>query len=181
MEPNTPDETGEARPKQPAPGYAMAGEGTWTPRRALVPLDGSAVAEAVIPFVLRIARTLGLEIALLRAVPWVAPHVLEGSRTIHDPTERLTREAETYLQTIAARLAASGLRVTTTVRVGEPATEIVVGAGECEADLIAMTTHGRGALGRLFFGAVAEAVLRRAAVPVFIVRASGAGERRRAA
>ena len=51
---------------------------TWAPRRALVPLDGSPVAEAIIPFVARIAQPLGLEVALLRAVPRIPPQVMEG-------------------------------------------------------------------------------------------------------
>lgn len=155
---------------------------TWTPRRALVPLDGSPVAEAILPFVSRIAQPLGLEIALLRAVPRILPQIIEGSRMVPDNNmERLNQEADAYLRTIADRLSANGFRVLTTVRVGEPATEILAGARECEADLIAMTTHGRSALGRLLFGAVAEAVLRRAHVPVFIARATEAGEGRKAA
>lgn len=154
---------------------------TWTPRRALVPLDGSPVAEAIIPFVTRIAQPLGLEIALLRVVPRVPPQVVEGGYRVLDATERLNQEADHYLRAIADRLSANGLRMLTAVRVGEAATEIVTAARECDADLIAMTTHGRTALGRLLFGAVAEAVLRRAHVPVFIVRATEADERKKAA
>lgn len=153
----------------------------WAPRRALVPLDGSPVAEAIVPFVSRIARPLGLEIALVRAVPRIPPQVYEGSRTVLDITERLNQEADAYLRTIADRLSASGFRVLTAVRVGDPAAEILAAARECEADLIAMTTHGRGALGRLLFGSVAEAVLRQAPVPVFIVRATEAEAAQKAA
>jgi hypothetical protein len=54
---------------RPAVAAALTPTRTWTPRRALVPLDGSTVAEAIIPFVSRIAPPLGLEIALLRVVP----------------------------------------------------------------------------------------------------------------
>jgi hypothetical protein len=54
--------------------------GTWTPRRALVPLDGSTVAQAVIPFVSRIPPPLGLEIALPPVVPRTPPQVMKGSR-----------------------------------------------------------------------------------------------------
>lgn len=153
----------------------------WVPRRVLVPLDGSPVAEAIIPFVARIAQPLGLEVALLRAVPRMPPQVMEGSRVVLDQTERLNQEAEAYLQAIADRLSETGLRVLTSVRVGDPASEILAGTRECEADLIAMTTHGRTALGRLLFGSVAEAVLRRAHVPVLTVRATEAGAGRKAA
>jgi nucleotide-binding universal stress UspA family protein len=155
---------------------------TWTARRALVPLDGSTVAEAIIPFVSGIAPPLGLEIALLRVVPWIPPQVMEGNRTVFvDNTEGLSQEADSYLRTIADRFSTRGLRALTAVRVGDPATEILAGAHECEADVIAMTTHGRSALGRLLFGSVAEAVLRRANIPVFIVRAAEDAQRRAAA
>jgi nucleotide-binding universal stress UspA family protein len=166
---------------RPAPLETQPMETTWTPRRALVPLDGSPLAEAIIPFVAQLAGPLGLEIALLRAVPRTPPQVIEGSRVVLDNSERLSQEAGEYLSAVADRLSANGLRVSTTVRVGDPATEILAGAHDCEAGLIAMTTHGRSALGRLLFGSVAEAVLRRADVPVFVVRATHAGEARKAA
>jgi nucleotide-binding universal stress UspA family protein len=147
-----------------------------------VPLDGSPVAEAIIPFVSRLAAPLGLEIALLRVVPRIPPQVMEGSRTfVVDNTERLRREADDYLRTIAEQFSRNGPCAVTAVRVGDPATEILAGAHESQADLIAMTTHGRSALGRLLFGSVAQAVLRRAKIPVFIVRATEAAERRAAA
>ena len=53
---------------------------------------------------------------------------------------------------------------------GDPAREILAGAAETGADLIAMTTHGRSGLGRLLLGSVAQAVLRRADIPVFLMR-----------
>jgi nucleotide-binding universal stress UspA family protein len=60
----------------------------------------------------------------------------------------------------------------TTVRTGEPPDEIIASAREVGADVIAMTTHGRTGLKRLLFGSVAEAVLRMADVPVFMLRAA---------
>jgi nucleotide-binding universal stress UspA family protein len=151
-------------------------------RRVLVPLDGSPLAEAVLPFVSRLARPLGLEIALLRVVPTVIPQVVEGSRrVVMDDPGRLTLEAEEYLKGVADRLCADGFTTLTAVRSGEAASEILAGAHECQADLVAMTTHGRSGLGRLFFGSVAEAVLRRAEVPVLLVRATTAERAKRAA
>ncbi|MGH7279552.1 MAG: universal stress protein [Candidatus Rokuibacteriota bacterium] len=145
-------------------------------RRMLVPLDGSPVAETIIPFVSRIARPLGLEIVLLRAVPAVPPQVVEGGarHMVIDNTDRLRQEADDYLRATADGLSTNGFRVLTAVRVGDAATEIVAGARECQVDVIAMTTHGRTGLGRLLFGSVAEAVLRRAHVPVLTMRATEA-------
>ncbi len=152
--------------------------------RALIPLDGSATAAAIIPAFLTLALSLKLEVVLLQVLARVTPPATEGvgtRRLIADPMERLQQEAEAYLGRIADELCARGLTVQTAVRVGEPASEIVQGALECQADLIAMTTHGRSGLSRLFFGSVAEAVLRRASVPVFLMRITEAEAARQAA
>jgi nucleotide-binding universal stress UspA family protein len=97
--------------------------------------------------------------------------VVDGSRlvVIEDVPGRAA-EAGAYLARIAAELADRGVRVRLKVRRGDPVTEIVEGAQEVDADLIAMTTHGRSGLGRLLFGSVAEAVLRQAEIPVFLMR-----------
>ena len=65
------------------------------------------------------------------------------------------------------------------MRSGAPAQEIVAAAREAGADLIAMSTHGRGGLGRLIFGSVAEAVLREAEIPVLLMRTTEAEVARR--
>lgn len=140
-------------------------------RRALVTLDGSMVAEAILPAFLRVAYPLSMEVVLIRVVPTVPvsaddpPHALESA-------ERMRTEADEYLQTLAATPVFEGLRVQTIVRTGDAPREIIAAAQEVQADLIAMTTHGRTGLRRLLFGSVAEAVLRAAPVPVFVVRAA---------
>jgi nucleotide-binding universal stress UspA family protein len=83
----------------------------------------------------------------------------------------MREEAEKYLRAVAATPAFDGLRVLTTVRSGEAPREIIAAAKETQTDLIAMTTRGRTGLSRLLFGSVAEAVLRTADVPVFVLRA----------
>jgi nucleotide-binding universal stress UspA family protein len=88
---------------------------------------------------------------------------------IEDVEDRMA-EARQYLAPLADRLAARGVRVRADVRRGDPVREIVAAAGEIDADLIAMTTHGRSGLRRLLFGSVAEEVLRQAEIPVFLMR-----------
>jgi len=140
-------------------------------KRALVPLDGSMVAEAIVPFILEIAGPLDMEVALLRVIIPAPPLVGEGSsHVIVEDVEKLRTDAEEYLHSVAASLRGRGVRVSVQARFGEPVAEILAGAREVGADLIAMTTHGRGGLGRLLFGSVAEAVLRQAEVPVFLMR-----------
>src|SRR4030095_4998061 len=151
-------------------------------KRALVPLDGSMVAEAIVPFILEIAGPLDMEVALLRVVIPVPPIVMEGSRhVVVEDVEKLRTDAEEYLHSVAASLRGRGVRVTVQVRFGEAVAEILAGAREVEADLIAMSTHGRGGLGRLLFGSVAEAVLRQAETPVFMMRQTKAQVAARAA
>ena len=139
-------------------------------KRALVPLDGSIVAESIIPFVLQIAGPLDLDVKLLSVVVPASPAVMEAGPVVVDNTERLAAEAEAYLLPLARELRANGVRVMTEVRRGEPVAEILAGVREAQADLIIMTTHGRTGFGRLLFGSVAEGVLRRADVPVFLMR-----------
>jgi nucleotide-binding universal stress UspA family protein len=139
-------------------------------KRALVPLDGSIVAESVIPFILQVAGPLDLEVTLLSVVVPAPPSAMDAGPAVIDDAEKQSAEAETYLVPFATELRAKGVRVTIAVRRGEPVAEILAGVREARADLIIMTTHGRTGFGRLLFGSVAEGVLRRADVPVFLMR-----------
>ena len=138
-------------------------------RRILVPLDGSALAEAVLPRVTELAKSLGAEVLLLRVA---IAHVFPGV----DPTEeevRVVRGAEEYVEAMAGKLAEKGIPVRAAVRYGKPAAEIIEHIAANEVDLVAMSTHGRSGLSRLVMGSVAEEVVRNAEVPVLLWRASG--------
>jgi len=151
-------------------------------KRAVVALDGSPVAEAILPFILDIAGPLDLEVVLVRVNVPIPPEVIEGSgHVILEDVEARRIDAEEHLVLRAAELRNRGVRVKIDVRRGQPAAEIVKAARDSNADLIAMTTHGRSGLGRLLFGSVAEAVLRESELPVFLLRATEADVSRRAA
>jgi nucleotide-binding universal stress UspA family protein len=140
-------------------------------KRALVPLDGSPFAEAIIPFVMDIAGPLDMEVMLLRAIQPRPPQVYESSRhVVMDDVEALEAEARAYLAPLAAELKERGVRARVAVHRGDPTEQIVQTARDVGADLIAMTTHGRGGIGKLLFGSVAEEVLRQAHVPVLMMR-----------
>jgi nucleotide-binding universal stress UspA family protein len=140
-------------------------------RRVLVPLDGSPLAEGILPFILQIAGPLDLDVILVRVMQPIMPQATEGTRhfMVDDVAARLT-EARAYLASVAADLREQGVRATTDARHGEPVTELVAAARETGADLIGMTTHSRSGFGRLLLGSVAEAVLRRAEIPVLMLR-----------
>lgn len=151
-------------------------------RHILVPLDGSRLAEQVLPHVVALAQKLGARVTLLRAttaartvgtsaaLAGIAP----GGGPIVDVTPLIIAEQEavaTYLSAVADRLRAQGVPVDFEYPEGPPAEAILGRAAALGVDLIAMTTHGRGGLGRVVFGSVADEVLRRSTVPVLLIRA----------
>jgi nucleotide-binding universal stress UspA family protein len=140
-------------------------------KRVLIPLDGSRLAEGILPFILQIAGPLDLEVVLVSVMQPITPQAIEGTAqfTVDDVAARLN-EAREYLAPVAADLRQRGVRVTTDARYGRPVTEIVAAAREADAGLIAMTTHGRSGFSRLIFGSVADAVLRQAEIPVLMMR-----------
>ncbi|MCA9876732.1 MAG: universal stress protein [Thermomicrobiales bacterium] len=124
-----------------------------TPFTILVPLDGSPEALGALPYALAVSGA-GATIDLLTV--------------IHDSSEQAA--AETQLASAAQGLASANVTVTTRTLTGDPAAMIVEAAGHGGADLIVMASHGRGALGRLIHGAVADKVAREAPVPVMVIR-----------
>ena len=78
--------------------------------------------------------------------------------------------AKRYLTTVIDRLQAQRVSAEAAIAEGAPAPEIVRYASDHGADLIAMSTHGRGGMARLVFGSVADEVLRSAACPVLLIR-----------
>jgi nucleotide-binding universal stress UspA family protein len=138
-------------------------------KRILVPLDGSSLAEAVLPQVQELAKALGAELFLVRAA---VAHVFPGA----DPSEEeidVVRKAEEYVTEVAGRLRDAGIPIHTAVRYGEAAEEILEHIRDNAVDLVAMSTHGRSGLSRLVLGSVAEQVVRHAPVPVLLMRARG--------
>jgi nucleotide-binding universal stress UspA family protein len=143
-------------------------------KRVLVPLDGSELAENVLPLLMDIAGPLDMAVVLLRVLEPAAPMITEaGGYVVVDDPERRRQDAVEYLAPIAAGLRARGVKVDCDIRVGRAEERILAAARDVGADLIAMSTHGRSGLGRLLFGSVAEQVLRHADVPVFLLREPG--------
>ena len=138
-------------------------------KRVLVALDGSEAGTAVMKLLMEIAGPLDMTIMLVHVVEPIRPQAVEGTVIIDDITVR-RRDAEEYLAPISAMLRSQGVDTSWAIRYGQPADEILAAAKESGVDLIAMGTHGRTGLGRLLFGSVAETVLRRTTVPVFLMR-----------
>lgn len=142
----------------------------------IVPLDGSRIAAAALPYATVLAETFGAHLTLLGVL---APHLKDlGTGDVFGVTSDVRREADAqaaavatdYLENVAAPLQARGFACEVTVARGDPAEEIIAAAGEGDGTLIVMSTHGHTGLKRLRMGSVAQHVLRHAAVPTLIVR-----------
>jgi nucleotide-binding universal stress UspA family protein len=155
--------------------------------RIVVALDGSQLAERILPHVEPLAERFGSSITLLRATippsdvvagdvvvgaPPVAGPLVDPTPVVHE--ER--KEATKYLDRLTADLRRRGFKVERVVPEGPVAEQIVEHAKKVGADLVALTTHGRSGLGRLVLGSVADAVVRHAPCPVLLVRVSEAAE-----
>jgi nucleotide-binding universal stress UspA family protein len=144
-------------------------------RTLLVPLDGSELAELAIPVATRLALRDGAELHLVRAhVPLMHEATPGGAEW-----EAWTREEERdYLEAAAARVRQGGVPEVFTAMVESPVAEsICAHAARIEADLVIMATHGRTGFSRLWFGSVADAVVRGSSVPVLLARAAEDVER----
>jgi nucleotide-binding universal stress UspA family protein len=136
----------------------------------LVPLDGSELAEQVLPFASEIARRAGAEMLLLTSIQPVG--VWDATATAIN-WEREERLAQEYLDAQKERLQAAGVKARVK-RLHGDAAEGVLEAAETEGiSLIAMSTHGRSGLTRWLFGSVADRVVQSAHVPILIIRPNG--------
>lgn len=169
--------------------------------RLLVPLDGSDLAETVLPHVAELGQSCAAKIILLRVIAPPSdgtralfeslrldmpiaprPELVEGRTAVQHPIYReqemasLTAAAKQSLTRAKERLSQEGVDARVEVLFGRPAEKIIEYAQGEQVDLIAMVTHGRSGFRRRVFGSVAEKVLRTTALPVLLVRPTQADE-----
>ena len=128
--------------------------------KILVPLDGTSEGMAALTPAQTVATATGAVVCLLTAI--------DGDASGPDQSR-----ATADLELVARDLRHHGLRVDTCVRRGDPSAEIIVAAAELRADLVVMTSHGRGGLARAFLGSVAQDVVATSPVPVLLLRPGG--------
>ncbi len=141
-------------------------------KKILVPVDGSKRAEMILSHVEALALHHNAKIIFLT--------VFQPSKQIsHDKYElkafgeqfkQLRQKNEAYLKGLAGEFREKGIMVQTHVTTGRIVKEIMDFADKEDVDLIAMCSHGRGGLTRLFYGSVAAGLLSRADRPLLIVR-----------
>lgn len=148
-------------------------------RRVLVPLDGTGLAEEALEPALKLALACGAEIEVVRVFPPtdVLSNLAEGAgahcQALLDEAEKADRqherEAQRYLDGVAALLKERGARVLTRVVRDPKAAQAIVRAAEDDhADLIVMESHGRRGLAWLFGGSVADDVVHGDRIPVLV-------------
>ena len=138
--------------------------------RLVVPLDGSALAETVLPYVREMASRLEYKVVLLRVVRplhyfWVGEHPPE----IHEENELMEREAREYMEATAEGLSQDGAEVEWRVLVGHPTTIVLEQVREIPHSIVALTTHGRSGFRRWVIGSLTESLVRSGGDPVLIV------------
>lgn len=153
-----------------------AGTETFRVAKILVPLDGSPLAESVLPFVgnlaLRMGAALVLERVIMPATALYAGEYLPSGLPVLDELEKAARG---YLESVADRQRARGLDVTVEIDVGYPAEAILDGAQRNGAGLIALCTHGRSGPERWVMGSVADDIVRHSQLPGLVLPARAAG------
>jgi nucleotide-binding universal stress UspA family protein len=146
-------------------------------RRILVPLDGSKVAEQVLPYARYLAGKLKIPVDLLAVVDVVG---MTGSietsnaRNVDAFIAENVRRSEAYLEKIGKTF--TGVASSHTVMKGKPAEVVIEKAAGDSNTLIAMATHGRSGVDRWLLGSVAEKVLRVTTNPLLLVRATKDGK-----
>jgi len=143
-------------------------------RRILVPLDGSKVAEGVLPHAKALAYSEGAELILLTvganpALEFAFSDPGLARSAILEQEER----SKKYISEIEAQLKSAGFKTSTQLRVGSVAEVILEVADELQVDVIAMSTHGRTGPARWLLGSIAERVVHNSKVPVLLIRATG--------
>ena len=141
--------------------------------KILVPLDGSSLAEQVLPYVRQLGKHFHSNIRLIRAIEPVPPDLADPKHGLY--LDRLAislrNDARRYLNTTARPIRKSGLSVVSRVHESDAAACIVREAEQDPGTLVAMATHGRTGLGRWMLGSVMDKVLHAVPNPLLAVRA----------
>ena len=148
-------------------------------KKILVPLDGSKLAECVLPHVESIAQLRGVQNVVFLRVVEPLPVLSEpygaflSAEDIKHIASKDRDDAANYLKKLVKQTTYDGVDVETKVITGKAAESIAEYATKNGVDLIIIATHGRSGVSHWVWGSVADRVLRSACVPVLMVRAPG--------
>ena len=143
-------------------------------KKIMVPLDGSQIAECVIPHIEAIAKKSAAKVELVTVIePLDIP--TRGQIAISDDEIKQIeaagkKEANKYLDQVSDRLTKAGIKIDTVILSGKAADRLTRYAVNNGVDLIIMATHGRSGISKLFWGSVAEKILRATDIPVLLIK-----------
>lgn len=135
-------------------------------KKILVPLDGSKLAEKILPRVEKMVRFCQADVYLLRVV---VSYKIDPKEE-REERDQLIQESKKYLEKVVARLRKRGVKARAAMAYGKDAVQICDFARKNKFDLIAMATHGRSGITRWALGSVADKVLACSRVPVMLFR-----------
>ncbi len=144
-------------------------------QRLVVPLDGSEIAESALVEAENMAALTHAPIHLVRVIDLTSHDTFAVYGMMGDPStvamllDDEVEAATQYLESLSRRLTDQGHRVTSEIRRGQVANELI--AASRPGDLYVIASHGRSGIARWFMGSVAEEVVRRSTVPVLLTRA----------
>ena len=142
----------------------------------LVPLDGSSRAERILAHVEDMALHFNSTVVLLQVVSPIIPMMDPDGFLLElgiDEIKARVKEAESYLEELQNRLKKKKILTRMIVDQGAVVEVIIHTAGKEQVDLIAMASHGRGGLSRVFYGSVAAGVLQHVDRPLLLIRSRG--------
>jgi len=139
-------------------------------RRILVPLDGSKIAEKVLPFVKEEARLHGATIVLLRAIAPLRQSLISVPSVMDNVYDQIGEISQDYLDNLSEQLQADGLNVKTITKKGTPAQCVMDTAIEKDCDLIIIGSHGETNSPRWRFGGIANKIVKeKSSIPLLVV------------
>ena len=141
--------------------------------KILVPLDGSKRAEKILSYVEDMAKRYEAQAVFMQVIESKVVASAEGAYVTLSDEEfaQAKNQAETYLNGIQGEFREKKIKAKTHVVYGPVVDAIIRIAAQENVDLIAMASHGRGGLSRVFYGSVAAGALHRVDRPLFIIRA----------
>jgi nucleotide-binding universal stress UspA family protein len=139
-------------------------------RSLFVPLDGSSFGEHALPLAASLARAANATLHLVHVHQVVPPATVAGVAVMDALDLHLRQDEQAYLTDVLRRVSEKGpLQVKSALIEGEVAAALEAYAARVEADLVVMSTHGRGALGRFWMGSVTDDLIRDLPRPVLLV------------
>jgi nucleotide-binding universal stress UspA family protein len=140
-------------------------------RSILVPLDGSAFGEHALPLAAWIARRAPAALQVVHVHQCIPPSTVAGVVVMDDLEITLRREERAYLDGVVRRLEDEAtVPATAALLEGDVAQAVQTRAVAAGVDLVVLSTHGRGALGRFWLGSVADELVRHLPMPVLLAR-----------